>query len=87
MTLVSIILFSAGVLVLTGAGIAYTYKETRYKGIDSTYGSEREKYDEKDCQIYAVLSGLSYAGFAVGTVLIFVAMVMFFVSIDHQMRR
>lgn len=85
MILASIILFSAGVLVLTGAGIAYTYKGTRYNGIDSTYGSEREKYDEKDCQIYAVLSGLSYTGFAVGTVVIFVAMVMFFVSIG-QMR-
>lgn len=86
MTLVSIILFSAGVLVLTGAGIAYTYKETRYNGIGSTFDSERKKYDEKDCQMYAVLSGLSYAGFAVGAVLIFVAMVMFFVSIE-QMRR
>lgn len=85
MILTSIVLFSLGVIILTGAGIAYTYKGTRYKGIDSTYDSESKKYDEKDCQMYAVLSGLSYAGFAVGTVVIFVAMVMFFVAIG-QMR-
>ncbi|MBE6725047.1 MAG: hypothetical protein E7576_07655 [Ruminococcaceae bacterium] len=84
MILVSLLLFSVGVLVLTGAGMAYTYKGTRYSGIDSVLDSERKKYDEKDHRMYAILSGLSYAGFSVGAVAIFVAMVMFFLAISTK---
>lgn len=84
MILVSFIFFTVGVFVLTVSGIAYTYKGTRYSGIDSTFDSERKKYDEKDHRMHAILSGLSYAGFSVGAVAICVAMVMFLLAISTK---
>lgn len=84
MILVSLLLFSVGVLVLTGAGMAYTYKEARYSGIVSSFDSDRKKYGEKDYRMYAILTGLSYTGFVVGAVAIFAAMILFFVAVGSK---
>ena len=80
MILASIILFSLGVIILTGSGIAATYADTRYEGIGSSYSSEREKFTEKDHLMNAVLKGLSYSGAAVGSIALVAAFVLIIVA-------
>ena len=80
MILASIILFSLGVIILTGSGIAATYADTRYEGIGSSFRSEREKFTEEDHLMNAVLKGLSYSGGAVGSIALVAAFVLIIVA-------